>query len=991
MSHATGTFISLGGSPVGIGPAFGAPNNINFPHTAPPAGEGPTKFIILHFQNASFPGMSRLEVNLGYTSGEIDIFTSADGTDFWTRPINVSVLPGGNIPISFIPDGAGGGVQITGYARGQRHEEDVPGGSHDSFSNSDPFLTTGNYTEPDYDPFWLCHSPPHWENVATLPDADIRRKVSHSVGMLVSVHGTHVSTCSCTLIGDDLVISAAHCIDAESDIASMSVIFNYETKPGGQAPDSYSPVFHKIIQVVNHGPLGISSTIDYMLLRVKTPAGGLGLPTIPMRATRPPLGEQVFGIHHPNGAVKKVSPWQADGFAVVTSSTTTGHIKTQFDVSGGTSGSGLFDMAGRFCGVLSSGQGGPFAFKPADRNPECEIGYASSAEILNHLTGSLPASVARDVVLVFDKSGSMSEITDTGLTKLQEAKNAASLFIQLIRAGGTDQVGLVTFSSSAVAVFDLADVNAGNKTTLIGPAPFNGGTVGGILAGGTTSIGAGLATAREQMNLHGLGTNKRTVFLLTDGLQNTLPTAESASATLINTDVFAVGYGTEAGLNGDLLTQIAQSHNGIYLRAGDGLSLMKFFALTFGNIFEAGTLLDPDYLLPAAKDQADPIPFRVCEETAVTVVLGWDKIAEPLNFRVQLPSGAFITLPAHGITMSRGQNWLFARIDLPYNGEQNGTWKVYVDRIKGGGEFPNPSTDVRYFVNILAKDGPVVVLKTYRDYYYTGDDYNPMVAIATKKGYRAPNGRVKLYITKPKDGTGNLLSQKPYENVAGTIDGDDIPARFNALKKMERELKGKPLIAYAEEVVELLDIGSPADGAMEPDGIFGLNLKDLFRHEGHYTFRAVAEWGDGCTGSREINWSVNVFPGIDHSRSEIGTRLVSTLPDGKQRIRITITPRDKYGNMVGPGRTDAIQLTPATGSVIVSGAVKDEGNGSYGVTVVHDPASGNAPGVIISQPGRPPVSVMPVMKPKRSWKWCYWVIAFLLLLIAALLVLLARD
>jgi hypothetical protein len=987
MSHATGTLISLGGTPFNIGAAFGAPNNVNFPHTPPPAAAGPTKFIIIHFQNASFPGNSRLEVNLGYVTGEIDVFTAANGSDFWTRPINVSALPGGNVPISYIPDAPGGGVRITEYARGERHEEDIPGGHHDSFSNSDPFLVSGAYTEPQYDPFWLCNQPPHWENVAALPNGDIRKAVAKSACMLISVHGSHVSTCSATLVGSDLVISAAHCVESEDDIASMSVILNYQTNADGSVPAGYSPVFHKVIQMVSHGPLNVSSNLDYMLLRIKIPAGGLGVSPVPMRSSRPASGEQVFGIHHPNGAVKKVSRWQADAMAVVLPNGGSGHIPVQFDVSGGTSGSGLFDMAGRFCGVLSSGQGGPFAPLPADRNPECRIGYASSEEILNHISAPLPASIARDVMIVFDRSGSMSELTGTGLTKLQEAKNAAALFVQLIRTAGTDQVGLVTFSSSASSAFDLADVNAGNKNTLIGPSPFNTGIVGGITAGGSTSIGHGLAIAREQMNLHALAGNRRTIFLLTDGLQNTNPMVETVEGSLINTDVFAVGYGTEAGLNGTLLTQLAHNHNGVYMRANDGLSLLKFFALTFGNIFEAGTLNDPEYFLPASWNHGEPIPFIVCEETTVTIVVGWEKISTPLQFRLQAPSGTFIEIPAHGITTSSGSTWRFARIDLPHEGEQNGTWRVFVDRVLFGGEFPPPPQDTRYFVNVLAKDGPVVLLKNRRRRYYTGETYNPLVAVSTKDGFKAPNAKVKLFITKPNDGTGNLLSKTKFENTTVEVDGDILPARIVALKKMETALGGKPLISYKNEDIELFDDGKHNDGAMEPDGIFGLNMPELFRHEGHYTFRAVATYGKGCTGTREISWSVNVEPGIDGKNTGIQIQVLGVLAGGKQKVRITLTPKDKYGNMVGPGRADMIDVTGMPGTVITSGAVKDNGDGSYEVIAEHDPSSGSQPGVIIHQPDREPiVAAQPggAVHPHHGHPWWVWLLVVIILILIIL-------
>ena len=92
MSHITGTVQPVIGGPLTLGPATGAPTTppdtwaIQFPYQDAPTG---TKFVMLHFQNVNLPGTNRLEVDLGY---DTDVFTSADGGTFWTRPINVKAL-----------------------------------------------------------------------------------------------------------------------------------------------------------------------------------------------------------------------------------------------------------------------------------------------------------------------------------------------------------------------------------------------------------------------------------------------------------------------------------------------------------------------------------------------------------------------------------------------------------------------------------------------------------------------------------------------------------------------------------------------------------------------------------------------------------------------------------------------------------------------------------------------------------------------------------
>src|SRR5215472_8038649 len=183
MSHSVGT---LQNTPLfNLGPDFGPPTTppdtwaLDF---APPEAPSGTRFILLHFTGASFPASNRLEVDLGY---DTDVFTSADGTDFWTRPANVNVLAGRKVPVRYITNGAAaGGVKLAEFGRGERQP-----GIQDptALSNCDPFLKDPSYTEPKYDPFWFCNKAagPNWENSSCVtPAGDIRNTVAQSVGMI---------------------------------------------------------------------------------------------------------------------------------------------------------------------------------------------------------------------------------------------------------------------------------------------------------------------------------------------------------------------------------------------------------------------------------------------------------------------------------------------------------------------------------------------------------------------------------------------------------------------------------------------------------------------------------------------------------------------------------------------------------------------------------------------------------------------------------------
>jgi hypothetical protein len=973
MSHVIGTVPAVSPS-VLIGPDSGAaasPANVwthVFTPDAPPIGV--TKFVILHFSAASFPAKNRLEVELGY---DTDVFTSADGADLWTRPVDIFAV-GGSVTIRYVADGAPGtgGVTFDKYGRGEQHhgEQDPT-----SLSNSDPFLGDATYPEPKYDPFWFCHTPPQWENTACVPVADFRLPLSRSIGMIVMISKAEqspidiVSSCSVTLIDADVVITAGHCLEVTgADAHTSSVIFNYATECDKTRPPGYAGRFVKVDKQL---AWRFDNGFDYCLLRLKTLPG---LPPIAPRTDIPAAGENIFGVHHPNGAVKKISP-PHPGFGTVSTSDAMS-IVTDIDISGGSSGSGLFDTSGRITGVLGAS------------NP-CALGYFPTATILQQIA-SPPAALpsTRDVMIVFDTSGSMSLDAGTGQTKMKEAHDAASLFVQLVQAGTGNRVGLVSFNTSASTDFDLKPVD---KNALTGPAPFTGGKIGGLTAGGATSIGDGLDKGRLQFPAP--GANPRSILLLTDGLQNTPPMIADTAGKLGGIAVDAIGFGTESNLDGALLTDLANAHDGLYHRAGDPLALRKFFALAFGTIFEAGALMDPDYVLQRDAAASAPIPFRVCGEETVTIVAGWDDGVGDLSLRVATPGGAVVTAASPGVESRTGATWTFLRIPLPHAGERDGLWNVEVVRPHGGGEFPPPLPELRFFVSVIASGGPRLTRFPQRvKKYYTGDTINPMVTIRYPAGGFPDDASVKLTVTRPDGSVGTALAKHGL-GAPATVGGDTIPARQATLLAIEKS-SGKPVVGYVDHTFDLID-GAPYNGGqLETSGIFGNPLSDLLAVEGNYTFHAVATYGTGCVATREVSWAVHVDVGIDPSRTTVSIATTGANPDGTVNGTITVTPNDRYGNALGPGRTDGFTASAGPGTAILGNAT-DNGDGSYTIRVTWTPSAG-PPSVVVQQPGKDPVVVQPApgSTPAPRPGGCtralvpLWLVLLLLLILVVLVVLL---
>ena len=248
--------------------------------------------------------------------------------------------------------------------------------------------------------------------------------MARGVGMIITVEKSdtfpyplQVSTCSVTLVDADKIITAGHCHQPDEALSS-SVIFDYLTECLGGRPGSYNPRFYKVKKVIGHKNTG--PTLDYSLLQLaEAPAG---IPIIQMRHDVPAPPEQVFGIHHPNGAVKKLSLPHAAGFATVAGNSSVYEsgavvvVASGFDVLGGSLG---WDCSIPLGASWESCLGVIHAIKPRRR-----VLWRScpTKNILADLVPGPPPPVTRDVMLVFDRSGSMSMDDGTGRQKSRSGR-----------------------------------------------------------------------------------------------------------------------------------------------------------------------------------------------------------------------------------------------------------------------------------------------------------------------------------------------------------------------------------------------------------------------------------------------------------------------------------------------------------------------------------------------------------------------------------------
>jgi hypothetical protein len=480
------------------------------------------------------------------------------------------------------------------------------------------------------------------------------------------------------------------------------------------------------------------------------------------------------------------------------------------------------------------------------------------------------------------------------------------------------------------------------------------------------------------------------VLLLTDGLENTPPMIRDVEPLLAGIRLNVIGFGTPASLDGPRLSDLARRHGGLYTRAGTGLDLKKYFVLAFGNIFETGISTDPHRQIPAGQWDADPIAVQVCGEDQMTVVVGWDDPAVDLEVSLRTPSGATLGESSPGITASSGETWHFLRLALPIVGEHDGTWQAVVARRGGIPNFESAAAAadlpaVPFFLAAVVDGGPWLRPEPPDRPVYTGDPINPLVRLLHPDGAKV-SATVVVEVTRPSTGAGELLTRVGLGQPA-EVAGESLDGRTATLVRLEADA-GEPLGGSVTQTFTLTDDPAHTGGPFEPDGRFGLSLPQLTAVEGDYTFHARAAYGEGCAATREAFWSLHVDVGVDPGQTTVTVDERATRPDGTRLVDIRVMPRDRYGNHLGPGRTTALDMSGTPGTQ-PTGPLVDNGDGSYTQPATWDPTSGSLPGVVIGQPGRPPIVVLQSDRPGGKTGCLPWIIvAILLVLVVVLLVLL---
>ena len=565
-----------------------------------------------------------------------------------------------------------------------------------------------------------------------------------------------------------------------------------------------------------------------------------------------------------------------------------------------------------------------------------------------------------DVVLVLDKSGSMGwELPGAPFGSLPvrwtvlgtALEQFEALWEQAAEADVVnDRIGLVHFDSGATGANFAGSIFKKRGSDPVGPAHDWNEVLTAAKApapGGSTAIGKGLNLAFERIVADPANIDA-VVVLMTDGEQNVDPEIQKIAGTdnyalrsvapfnsppvadldelyLKGIPIQTIAMGTPADPFAQLLDGIAAQTAGtsVVTTTAAGMSAAMqdvLLAALKGNTLgllarTQGTVTPPNVF-------AAPVPLELdASVRRATVVLNWTGRRGLFEVMFQPPGGGNPIVP----TMRKaGANWLVASVDLPANGP-SGTWQALV---KG----QDLSAPAGFQLSAYALDGRLKYSLNFgRDRTGTADSL-PLFAELSYDGKPLDKiaGGVRVSPARPGEGLGNILHKEASFDLPNTVADQSVyTAKVAGLARTTKLLDRIGPKTTGDSVV-LSDDGAGGDATAQ-DGIY-TGLVPNTRVPGRYRFDVVLEWDDPRTGKVRRVESVEREVVVVADPQQ--TPVVVTAGAAPGSFVIQVTPRDRFGNYMGPGYAKGIQVR-LNGAGTVGVATDPQLSGVYSVQVTN--------------------------------------------------------
>lgn len=359
---------------------------------------------------------------------------------------------------------------------------------------------------------------------------------------------------------------------------------------------------------------------------------------------------------------------------------------------------------------------------------------------------------------------------------------------------------------------------------------------------------------------------------------------------------------------------------------------------------EAGTL-------PATQGSLSPSNFVLNRSASQMIVmlnwLGTDN-AEALDVRFIGPDGQ----QRSATESERGDYHAVKSIEFDEETEV-GQWGVQVVR-RG-----DSSGEVDYQMTVLADEHLFSHEVAFaNEHTFTGESISLQLALS--EGGRALTGldpdQIEVEVRRPRMGLGSFFSDQQVPREVLTRDPDYAetdPLGTPAARKVEYlQREGRLQEAVAHEQIEVPEVrgGRPANEdafLLGSEGVYTLTLTET-TIPGTYEFRIRFEVETERSGrvSRvvDVQREVDVLPNLSASDVEA---LVE-----EEVLRVRFTPRDLYGNDLGLGYDEVLDVTSSDQETPISAEVNGDAQGNYELSLREISAEEN-PTLIFRVRGRP--------------------------------------
>lgn len=281
------------------------------------------------------------------------------------------------------------------------------------------------------------------------------------------------------------------------------------------------------------------------------------------------------------------------------------------------------------------------------------------------LTGNVVARPAVATQLVFDRSGSMLDLTDEGRTKAQVLQNAATVFADLL--WDDNGIGINAFDGDPHPIMDVG----------VAGAPGGGGARDaaiGAIAGyapnpaGMTAIGDGIELGRAKLDGAAGVWDHKAMIVLTDGKETAAKYISEVADGVINAQVFAIGMGTAQQIEPAALDALTSGTGGYLLMTGnlsadETFLLEKYYIQILAGVNNNDIVRDPEGW--ARVGVVERIPFDVTDADAEITALVLGRPAFYLTMGLETPGGEQVALGNPSLTGRRSERLLYMRAGLP--------------------------------------------------------------------------------------------------------------------------------------------------------------------------------------------------------------------------------------------------------------------------------------------------------------------------------------